>query len=206
MADFTSRSQTRRFRPNTPIFSEGLDLDRVMLLVSGRVKVSSIGVDGQEYVLALRGPGDLIGELSALDGEPRSATVTALEPVEALVMSPQVFRDFLVRHPAVALQLLAMLSRRLRDADSKRVEFGALDTPRRVANRLVELAETCGKPGPDGVGLAVPITQRELAGWIGSSREAVSKALHFLRARGIVQTRRGSIVILDLEVLRRQTG
>jgi CRP-like cAMP-binding protein len=201
--DFAERAQSRRFRPAATIFSEGFEVDRVALLVSGRVKVSSFADNGEEYVLALRGPGDLIGELSALDGEPRSATVTALEPVEALVIGAAAFRDFLTRNPAVALELLAMLSRRLRDADRKRVEFGALDVPGRVANRLLELAASYGQPAEHGVRLELPITQRDLAGWIGGSREAVAKALHGLRGRRLIETHRGCIVILDLEELRK---
>jgi CRP-like cAMP-binding protein len=179
-------------------------VDRVALLVSGRVKVSAIAEDGEEYVLAFRGRGDLIGELSALDGEPRSATVTAIEAVEALVIDAGAFRDFLSENPAVALELLAVLSRRLRDADRKRVEFGALDTPGRVVSRLLELAADYGEPAAGGVRVSLPITQRDLAGWIGASREAVAKALHGLRARGLIETQRGCIVVLDLEELRRQ--
>ena len=122
----------RAFRKGQAIFHQGGSSDRVVVLLSGRVKVSSVTEDGKEIVLAFRGPGDLLGELSALDGEPRSASVEAIEPVEALAIPASDFRSYLIAHPEVALLLLRTLSRRLRDADRKRVEYGAHDTVGRV--------------------------------------------------------------------------
>ena len=111
----------------------------VLLLHSGRVKVSSIAATGGESVLAFRGPGDLVGELSALDAEPRSATVVAVECVEALVVADHQFRAFLAERPAAAMALLRVLAWRLRDSDAKRIQFAACTTPGRVAARLLEL-------------------------------------------------------------------
>jgi len=99
-----------------------------------------------------------------------------------------------------------MLSSRLRDADRKRIEFGAYDTLGRLATRLLELVERFGEPTERGVRIALPLTQDELAGWIGSSREAVARALQALRARGYVETRRRTIVVLDLDALRRRAA
>src|SRR6266516_1694740 len=169
------RGVQRRFRKGQALFHQGGTSDRVVVLLSGRVKVSTVTADGKEVVLAFRGPGDLLGELSAIDGDARSATVGALEPVEAAVVPASEFRAFLAVHPRVAILLLEMLARRLRDADRKRVEFGAHDTLGRVAARLVELAERYGEPATDGVRITLPLSQEELAGWTGSSREAVGK-------------------------------
>jgi CRP/FNR family cyclic AMP-dependent transcriptional regulator len=203
-ADLTARGRARRFRRGATLFNEGDSSDHIALVTRGRVKVSYLTERGDEILLAVRGPGDLLGELSALDGQPRSATVTALEPVEAHVVGAVGFKAFLEAHPVVALRLLEMMARRLRDSDRVRVEFGAFDTLGRVARRLVELASAYGEPSKTGIRIALPLTQQELAGWIGSSREAVSKALRTLRNQGIVATRRGSIVVLDLDALRRR--
>ena len=94
----------------------------------------------------MRGPGALLGELSAVDGGPRSATVTALEPVTALVVPIAEFEAYLQAHGRVACLLMRQVIGRLRDADRKRIEFGAYDTIGRVAARLVELAERFGEP------------------------------------------------------------
>jgi CRP/FNR family transcriptional regulator, cyclic AMP receptor protein len=200
------RAILRRFRKGQALFHQGGSSDRVVVLVSGRVKVSTVTEDGKEVVLAFRGAGDLLGELSAIDGEPRSATVEAIEPVEAFAISASDFRSYLIANPEVGLLLMRMLSRRLRDADRKRVEYGAYDTVGRVSARLVELAERYGEPVATGLRIGLPLSQEELAGWTGASREAVSKALQTLRKVGWVITERRRITVLDLEALRRRSA
>jgi CRP-like cAMP-binding protein len=161
---------------------------------------------GKEVVLAIRGPGDLLGELAAIDGEPRSATATALEPVEALSLSAGDFRSFLEAHPRVALALLAVLTRRLRDADRKRVEFAAEDTMTRVAARIVELSERFGDKVARGLEIDLPISQEELAGWTGCSRDSVVNALQAMRGLGWIETQRRQILVRDIDALRRHAA
>lgn len=200
----SARATKRRFATGAFLFHEGDPSDRLVLIRTGRVKVSYLTTDGREVVLAVRGAGDLLGELSAIDGEPRSASASALEQVEALLIPAQAFLDFVKEHPAVAVALLKLLSRRLRDADRKRIEFAAYDSVGRVARRLVELADRFGEGSDDGLRITLPLSQQELAGWVGASREAVSKALHVLRARGFIETARRGITVLDLEALRKR--
>jgi CRP/FNR family cyclic AMP-dependent transcriptional regulator len=196
----------RRFPRGTTLFHEGQVSDRVMLLAAGRVKIASSTGDGRESVLAFRGPGEVLGELSAIDGGPRSASVITVDPVEALVLPVADFRRFLERTPIAALWLLQRVVARLREADRKRAEFGASDTIGRVAARLVELAERYGTADERGVRIDLPITQEELASWVGSSREGVNKALHTLRELHWVETERRSITVIDMEALRRRGG
>ncbi len=192
----------RNFRRSSFLMTEGEASDHVIVLLAGRAKVSSYTAEGKEVVLAVRGPGDLLGELSAFDGEPRLATVAALEPIEALIVPSERFTHFLEDHPRVAILLLEMLTYRLRDAARKQVEFGAYDTPGRVARRLIELVERYGEGEALGVRISLSLTQDELAGWTGASREAVSKALREFRDRGWVTTGRRSIVVQDVDALR----
>jgi CRP/FNR family transcriptional regulator, cyclic AMP receptor protein len=201
--ELRGRGRPRRWPRGATLFVEGAPSDVVVVLLSGRVKVYSLAESGSEVVLAVRGPGALLGDLAALDGRPHSAMVSALEPVNALVLTAAAFTAYLESTPRVTLVLLRMLTGRLRDADRKRVEFGAHDTLGRVARRLVELAERFGEPAADGVRISVPFTQDELAGWVGSSREAVTKALSRLRSRGYIHTQRRTITVLDLDALRR---
>jgi CRP/FNR family cyclic AMP-dependent transcriptional regulator len=200
------RASRRRHTRGAVLFHEHDDSDRVIVVLSGRVKVSTVTEDGREVVLAFRGPGDLVGELSAIDRRPRSATVSAVEAVEALTLAASEFRAFLHAHPRVALLLIEMLTRRLRDADRKRVEFAAHDTVGRVSARLVELAETHGRAAGGGVEITLPLSQEELAGWTGASREAVGKALQLMRGLGWVATQRRRITVLDLEALRARSA
>jgi CRP-like cAMP-binding protein len=149
------------------------------------------------------GPGELVGELSSVDGRPRSATAVAIESIDARVISGAEFRDFLGSHAGAAVALLASICRRLRASDRRQVEFVALDSVGRVARRLVEMAEQYGVAEPGGVvRIDVPITQDDLAGWTDSSREAVVKALHWLRGRGWIETGRRSVRVLDISALR----
>ena len=205
-ADLRRRAIPRRFRKGQALFHEGGKSDRVVVVLTGRVKISTNTGAGREVVLAFRGAGDLLGELSALDGAPCSATVEAIEPVEGLAITAADFEGYLRDHPEIAVLLLQTLSRRLRDADRKRVEYGAHDTVGRVAARLVELAERYGEPVPRGVRIGLPLSQEELAGWTGSSREAVSKALQSLRTLGWVLTERRRITVTDVEALRRRSA
>jgi CRP/FNR family cyclic AMP-dependent transcriptional regulator len=199
-------AMVRSFPRGTALFHERQAADRVLVVLEGCVKLSCVSEGGKEVVLAIRGPGDLLGELAAIDGEPRSATVTALKPVEALSLSAGDFRSFLEAHPRVALALLTVLTRRLRDADRKRVEFAAEDTMTRVAARIVELSERFGDKVARGLEIDLPISQEELAGWTGCSRDSVVNALQAMRGLGWIETQRRQILVRDIDALRRHAA
>ena len=205
-AALTERARTRRWPAGASLFLEGELSSTVVVVVSGRAKVFSLTDDGEEVVLAVRGPGALLGELSAVDGAPRAASVAALEPVVALVLPAAAFTDYLTTHGRAAMVLLRLITDRLRDSDRKRVEFAAYDTAARVARRLVEMAERFGEPNANGVRITVALSQDELAGWVGSSREAVAKALRTLRERGFLITGRRTMTVLDMDALRKRGG
>lgn len=199
-------ARRRVFAKGTALFVEGESSDRIIVLTSGRAKVSFYTEDGREIVLGIRIPGDILGELSAIDGEPRSATVTALEKTGALVVAASDFKSLLEQHPRIALVMLEMLVAKLRDADRKRVEFAAYDTEGRIARRLVELAERFGTETEDGIDIAVQLSQDDLAGWAGCSREAAAKALAALRRKGFITTRRRGITVIDSQGLARRAS
>jgi CRP/FNR family cyclic AMP-dependent transcriptional regulator len=196
--------RTRSFPVGAALFHERAPGDAVFVLLSGRVKLSCVTEAGREAVLGIREPGELIGEMSAIDGASRSATATALEPIEVLTVSRDAFVAFLERTPGVALVLLRMIAPRLRDADRKRIEYLAQDSVGRLCSRLVELADRFGAPKGDGVRIELAITQEDLAGWTGSSREAVIRALRALRELGWIETRRRGVTLLEVEQLRRR--
>jgi CRP-like cAMP-binding protein len=204
--ELEARAGRRRFKPGATLTHEGAPGSEVLILLSGRAKVSIDTEDGREVVLTFCGPGHLIGEFAVLDSEARSGTTEALEPIEALALSGPDFHALLEQRPGISLALLRNLVRRFRDADRIRIEFASAQTLARVAARLVELADRYGEPAPDGIAITLPISQEELAGWAGASREAAAKALQTLRELGLVRTERRRIVILDDEGLRRQAA
>jgi CRP/FNR family cyclic AMP-dependent transcriptional regulator len=193
--------RTVRYPRGTRLMHEGEPGESVMLLAAGHVKASCVTPDGHELVLSFRGPGDVLGELSFLDSGRRSSSVTAIEPVEALVLSARSFRAYLESTPSAAMTMIDVISRRFRDANRKRVQFGASDTVGRVAARLVELAERYGEEGQGGIRIVLPITQEELGSWTASSRAGVAKALQTLRELGWIDTERKRITVRDLDAL-----
>ena len=197
------RSVRRTFVRGQALFYEGQVADRILILRAGRVKITSTIASGREVILAFLGPGELLGELAAIDGHPRSASVVALELVEALALTLDDFNAFLFQHPSAGLSLLQVLSRRLREADAKRIEFAARDTLGRVAARLLELCDRFGEQQGQQIEVALPLSQEELAGWAGASLESVARALQTMRALRWVETRRRNIRVLDIAALRR---
>ncbi|GGV79652.1 Crp/Fnr family transcriptional regulator [Streptomyces griseoloalbus] len=177
----------------------------VLIILSGWAKVTSAAPNGYEALLALRGPGDIVGEQALLSGRPRGATVTALDRIEALAIDADRFGSLLDERPDVARKLLALTADRTRDSDRRRVQFAALTVQERLALLLLELIHTHGEESEDGVQLTAGLTQSELAGSVGASREAVARLLKQLRERGIVRTGRRGIIVVRPDVLRQMT-
>jgi CRP-like cAMP-binding protein len=195
----------RRYRRGAPIIVQGDHGDTVFVVLSGRVKVTVDTVDGREILLAVNGPGALLGEFEAIDagGGPRTAGNVALEPVECRAMTGQEFRDLLDTHPRIPLMLLRWTIRRLKWADRRRIDAASSDTSHRLARFLVELADNHAHADPSRVDIDVPLTQEELASLIAASRDAVVRALTSLRSRHLIATARRRITILDIDALRR---
>ncbi|MFI9150544.1 SAV_2336 N-terminal domain-related protein [Streptomyces sp. NPDC053367] len=178
----------------------------VLLIVSGRAKVTASSPHGYEALLGLRGPGDLVGEEASLDGGPRSVTVTALEQVDVVAMTGDTLSRFLQRHPAVSQHLLAVMTERMRQADRRHLQHASMTTRERLAALLLDLARTHGRRTEAGILLDLPLTNQELAGAVGASREATQRTLKELRGRNIVATSRNGIEILHPEQLRAVAG
>jgi CRP-like cAMP-binding protein len=192
----------RRFPAGAVLFLAGDAAHEAIILLSGEVKVSVGSADGKEIVLEVFEAGALLGELSVIDGKPRSATVTALTPVEVLAVAAGSFNEFLDRHPRVLRRLLIDVVGRLRSRVRHQLEFGAGDALGRVCARLADLADRYGEARPDGVVVQSPLNQSELAAWTGLSREAVVKALRALRQLDWIDVSGRTFVVKDFERLR----
>ncbi|MEV8255879.1 Crp/Fnr family transcriptional regulator [Streptomyces huasconensis] len=191
------------FAPRIELLHQHEPSSHVLFIVHGWTKVTASAANGYEALLALRGPGDIIGESAALTGRPRSATVTALEPVRAVAVELQRFTGFLAERPAVSFALLGLTSDRTRAADRRRLEFASMNVKERFAILLLDLARTHGRRTEEGIELSVPLSKQELAGSVGASREMVQRLLKELRSRGAVVTGRRALVITRPDILRR---
>jgi len=192
----------RTFATGSVLLFQDEQDDRVILILDGRVKVIRANQGSHELLLAIRDPGDLLGELAFIDGLPRVATVTALEEVEALVMTAGALRGHLRSNPDVAVALLESVTARFREDSVQRMQFAALDTLGRLSSRIVELADRYGRPSARGIVVEMPISQDELTTWTGASRAGVAKALQTLRELGWLETERRLLILRDVESLR----
>lgn len=205
-ADRTALRQaghTRVYPARSTLLEEGMTSGAVIVVLVGRVRITTVSADGKETTLAVVGPGEVLGELSALDGRPHSASATALDAVEALVVHAPDFLRVVEGHGKLGLSLLRTVVTRLRAADRVRVEFGSRDVLQRLCSLLVDLAHNHGETSDGGVRIATALSQEELATWLGASREAVNRALGYLRAQGLVETGRRRLVIRDARRLER---
>lgn len=152
------------------LFAEGDAAAQLFVVRSGRVAISKRSMEGKESIVALMEAGDLFGEMSLFDGEPRSAGARALEPTELLAMPYEPLSQVLDEQPTLLRPMVALLCRRMRAVDAALADSLFLDVTGRTAKRLLELAG-----GRDE--FTLPVTQEELAGMVGASRERVNKAL-----------------------------
>jgi CRP-like cAMP-binding protein len=192
----------RSFQRDAVLMFQNEPDERVLLLLAGRVKVTRLDHDGREMLLSIRDPGDVLGELALIDGQPHIASVTALEPVSALVARAETFRAHLETTPRVAVVLLEVVTRRFRETTLKRAQFSASDTMGRLAARIVELAERYGEAAEDGVKVTSPLSREDLAAWTGASRAGVAHAFQGLRELDWVRTERRELHVRDLPALR----
>jgi CRP-like cAMP-binding protein len=193
-------------RPGDLILHEGGSSSVVLAVLAGTVKLTKVSTSGREVVLELRGAGEIVGELGAIDGEPRSASVAALDAVEVQVIPAEAFVAFIRSHAGISAALIASLVRRLRASADRQLELGSTDAIGRVCQRLAELAESHGEPTTEGILVAGAISQQELADWCGISRDGVVRALTELRRLGWVETGRQRLLLRDLALVRARAG
>ncbi|MFY1659722.1 Crp/Fnr family transcriptional regulator [Micromonospora sp. WMMD1274] len=192
----------RRFTAGRVILREGSTSSHVFLLVSGFVKVTT-SVEGIETLLGIRLPGEVVGEIGALTGEPRNATVIACGPLIVSQLSRSEFDAFLRQRPDAATLIAAAVTRQLRWANRRRMEFAAFPAHIRLARLLAEIAEVCGRERSDGsTELLVSLSQSDLAAMIAIAPATMQKALHYLRDRGLITTGYRRLVVTDLANLR----
>ncbi|MER6127587.1 Crp/Fnr family transcriptional regulator [Streptomyces sp. NPDC001795] len=192
-----------RFEAGDVLLSEGARDRHVLVLLSGFAKVTARVENGETSLLAVRVGGDTVGEMAAMDGSPRSATVTACGTVTARVLQPAVLHPLLMRRPEVSMALTGIVADRLRWANRRRLDFRGYPAKVRLARLLVELATSYGHPVDGGVVVGCRLTQPEMAALTGAAETTVQKGLRELRQDGLLDTGYRSTTVRDLPRLRR---
>lgn len=195
----------RRHRRGSYLMLEGDRGDHALLILGGRVKIVTTTSDGRESLMAVRGEGELVGELNALAGgdAPRSASVCALDDVVVRSLPAAEFLRFLEAHPSACFRLMRQLATRLRESTTQHAGAAGYDMLHRVARALVDQAGRVDSPSGGDIDVGQGLSQRDLAGLVAGSPKSVSRALTSLRALGLVSTSRRSIVVHDVDRLRR---
>ncbi|MGF7236174.1 MAG: Crp/Fnr family transcriptional regulator [Frankia sp.] len=192
-----------QFQRGQTLLSEGEYSTYALLLFAGKVKVKALTADGREILLSIRVAGDVVGDLAAADGGPRTATVEACSRVEAREVPAIVWRAFLDRHPAANTTLHLVLGDRLRAATRRRVELGEYPASVRIARVLAEFVRQHGRDTRQGRELEFALTQSELAAAAECGVASVQSLLRQLRDEHIVETHYRRLVVLDLVALDR---
>ena len=185
------------------LIREGAAESHVIVLQHGITKVTAATADGRSALLSIRVAGDLIGEMSALSGTPRSATVTMCGAGTIRLVHRRDFTPFLSSYPDAALMLAAMVADRLAWSNRQRIDFTSYPVKTRLARILTEMAELYGLSRARGaLEIGVRLTQPELATMCGAAEISVQKALRDLRRSNVVTSRYGRITVWDLSALR----
>ncbi|HUK59106.1 MAG TPA: Crp/Fnr family transcriptional regulator [Stellaceae bacterium] len=182
------------FRARQEIFHKGAPGLGLLAVVKGKVRISSIGPDGNQVLLNVMNEGEVFGEIALLDGKERSADAIAMTDCELLTIDRRDFVPFVRANPEVALRLMSVLCERLRRTTEQIEDMIFLDAPQRIAKKLLQLA---------GAGNStINLSQRELGSMIGLSRESINKQLAHWQQDGVVRLEQGTIVLVDLDSLR----
>ncbi len=196
------RASTQSFAERARIFDQGDAGRTVMIVVEGYVKMAAATPAGREVVLEVAGPGTVFGELAVLNGWPRAAEAEALSACRLLVIDGAEFIRTLLRQPEAMLELLRLVSERLRAVTELVTDAVDLPAPARLAKALLRLAALHSHAVPNGLRIDLVLSQRELGAMTGLTRESINKHLSGWRDAGWVQLDERAIVLTDLRSLR----
>jgi CRP/FNR family cyclic AMP-dependent transcriptional regulator len=204
LEDVTRSVRLRGYTRGTVIFHKDDPGSLLYVILKGAVSITLPSAEGKDLVLSILSAGDFFGELSLIDEEPRSATAVAVDDdTQTLILPREVFIELIRAHPQMAIQIMALLSRRLREADSLAQDSALLDLPGRLARRLLELAERHGRREGEGMRIDLRLTQSELAALIGATRVATNRQLQRFQQQGVVSWQAQHITLLKPSVLQK---
>ncbi|MFH1538482.1 MAG: Crp/Fnr family transcriptional regulator [bacterium] len=195
-------AQVRQYGKGDEIVHRSEEGDTFFSILEGKVKVILTDDESKEYILGVLRPKEFFGELALLDGEPRSATVVALEETEVLALQRDDFLQQIKKHPELCIKLMIVLGRRLRKANQSIESLAFKDVCGRLAEMILDLAESTGENKDEGILVPLEYSRTELAHQIGTTRETLTRALKTLQSMGNIQVKRKSLLITSEKGLR----
>lgn len=191
----------RRLRRNTVIFHENDPAAAFYMVKTGKVKIYKVSRDGREQVLSILGEGQIFGDVPTFDGGPYPATAATMEDCEIYLIRREDLLAVVRRHPDIAIQIIAVLGQRLRQALELVRDLSFKQVPHRLAGLLLKLAEQYGEEKEAGVLIGIKLSRQELADIVGTSRETVTRELKKMEQSGLVGLEGRQITIFNREGL-----
>lgn len=192
-----------RYAAHELVYSQGDSNTDLIIVISGRIKLSAVSAGGRELLVNIARAGHVLGEISVIDGQPRSYDASALEQTEVLIVHRKHLIPLLEQRPALCIHLMAGLCERLRRSEGRIQDAVFLKTGARLARQLLQLAQVYGRREENGIRLDLKISQGDLASLVGMTRESINKQLCAWRRAGVVHFGRKVYTIGDIEALRR---
>jgi CRP/FNR family cyclic AMP-dependent transcriptional regulator len=191
-----ARGHIEKYAKGDVIYRRGEPGSSLMVLLAGRIKIVNINADAREVVLNFLGVGDVNGEIAVLDGRERMADAVALEECEIFAVYARDLIPILIAHPSALLEIVEIICEKLRFA-SALIEDNTLEMRGRTACGLLRLAQQHGRTSKQGVRLQLSVSQRELGGYLGLSRESVSRQLGQLKDANVIKIDGSQIIVTD---------
>ena len=188
------------------IFDKGDDGDRLLGVLGGQVRIFVMSSEGRELIMNVIMPGELFGEISLIDGKPRSASAVAVGVTDLLHIRRQDFLALLQKNGELCLKFMGILCERVRWTSGLLEDASLLDLPSRLAKRLLSLAAGIGERQGDGIRIGLKLSQTDLGNMLGVTREAVNKQLREWKKDGLVDMHDGQMLILDPKALSAVVG
>ncbi len=197
-------SFTKNYMKDQMILLADEEGDTLFVIIHGKVKITSFAENGKEVIFSIMSEGDFFGDMSLLDGKPRSASVISIEDSELCLLRREEFNHLIETYPGIALKLLKELTSRLRKADERIESLALLDVSGRIAGILLQLSEETGKRLPDGrIIIRSRPTHQELANMVGTTRETVTRILSQMEQKNYIIMSGKSVTIPNPDILKR---
>jgi len=199
-------SRIQKLRPREELCHKGDPGSQVYLISKGRLKAMTTSAEGDDVVFSIMAPGEVCGELALLSGGRRTATITAIDESELIVLDRREFLPFLRTHPEVAIKLLEVLAARQLRLSELVEDTTFLNLPARLAKKLVSLSRAYGTETPDGMRIDLKLSQGEIGDLVATTRESINKQIKSWSGEGLVSMQNGIVTIHRIDDLEALAG
>jgi CRP/FNR family transcriptional regulator len=196
----------RTFLKRQYVFMEGEEREAVYFIHEGTVKTFKVDESGNEQVINILQKGEMFPHVGFFDDTPYPATAEAVENTELFIIRIDDFDHLMMQHPRIAVKVMRIMGQKIFMLAQRVQELISEDVRHRIVHTLLRFAEEIGKPGPSGVNIELPITNRDFANMVGSSRETINRVLNELKKKGILEADRHGLTIYDLDRLKNFKG